>query len=206
MFGLTSAELRTLRRLSTPSKIQDFLNTLPFNFERKGETCYSPRMVLTHRTAHCAEGAILAAAALRLNGHRPLIVDMEAADHDASHLIAVYQVRGRWGAISKTNHSVLRFRDPAYASIRELVMSYFHEYTDDVGQKTLRSFTRPLDLSRFDRRGWMTSSDSALYIVERLVEMSHQKILRPGQARLLRPVDPIEKKAGEIVEWRRLRA
>jgi hypothetical protein len=205
MFGLTASELRILRRASTPAKVQDVLETFRYNFEPTGDTCRSPRVVLRSRTAHCIEGAMLAALALRLQGRKPLVVDLEALSHDASHVIAVFQERGRWGAISKTNHSVLRYRDPVYASIRELVLSYFHEYTDDRGQKTLRSYSQPVNLSRFDRIDWMTSDKDLWDVAEYLVDVPHRSILRPGQSRVLRTQDPIELRAGAIVEWKKPR-
>jgi len=203
MFGLTPGERRTLRGLSTPIKIQDFLDALPYNFEPTGDTCQSPRMVLKTRTAHCIEGAMLAALALRIAGERPLVVDLEAASHDFAHVITVFQKRGKWGAISKTNHSVLRFRDPVYASIRELVMSYFHEYTDDHGKKTLRSYSNPIDLTRFDRKQWMTSKDDVWFVPEFLADVRHLSILDRGQIRSLRPQDAMERKASMLVEWKK---
>jgi hypothetical protein len=187
-------------RLSSPSKIQDYLNGLRFNFK---DTCYSPQTVVEKREAHCAEGAIFAAAALQRIGFRPLIVDMEAAAHDFDHMVAVYQINGRWGAISKTNHAVLRFRDPVYNSIRELAMSYFHEYTDKKGYKTLRTFSLPFDLSRYDKRGWETSKEDVWYIIHDVIDRPHRKMLWHGQAKSLRRIDPIERQAGEIVEWQK---
>ena len=203
MFGLTPAETRILRRLTTPAKIQDFIETIPSNFESHGETCLSTRRVLRERRAHCIEGAMLAALALRLHGHKPLVLDLTAAAHDQDHVIAVFQKNGRWGAISKSNHTVLRYRDPVYKTIRELVLSYFHEYTDVRGYKTLRSYTRPLDLSRFDRDGWMTSEEDVWIIPNALADAPHIPLLTPSGARLLRRADPIERKAGELLRWKK---
>lgn len=203
MFSLTPGELRFFRRLSSPSKIQDFLNKLPYNFEPTGDTCRSPRMVMKTKTAHCIEGAMLAALAFRVQGRRPLVLDLDAASHDDSHVIALFQDRGRWGAVSKTNHAVLRFRDPVYRTVRELVMSYFHEYTDKKGDKTLRGFSKPVDLSRFDEINWMTSANDVWPVAEYLADVRHESILRPGQAHTLRQSDMIERKAGEIVEWKK---
>ncbi len=197
--------MRVLRRLSTPVKIQDYVNALPFNFCTDGDTCFSPRTVLKEGTAHCMEGALLAALALRVHGHPPLVVDLEAGRGDDAHVITVFRHRGRWGAISKTNHAVLRYRDPVYHSIRELVMSYFHEYSDDDGEKTLRSFTRPINLSRFDRQDWMTSPDDVWFVPEYLADAPHTPILRPGVSRLLRGIDDIEHEMGVIVEWKKPR-
>lgn len=198
----TPVELRVLRGLDTPRKVQNFLDRIPKNFERGGDTCMSPRMVLAERRAHCIEGAMLAAAALRLQGRPPLLLDLEAAAPDFDHVIALFRERGRWGAISKTNYAVLRWREPVYRSVRELAMSYFHEYLTDDGKKTLRAFSRPVDLSRFDRLGWMTSEEDVWYVAEFLCDVPHEKILARGQAATLRRADQVEVRAGQIVEWR----
>ncbi len=130
---------------------------------------------------------MLAAAALRLHGHKPLVVDLKATKPDYHHAIAVFKINGCWGAISKTNHAVLRFREPIYKSIRELVMSYFHEYfLNKNGQKTLRSYSRPVNLSRFDKKGWMTAEDDIWYIDEYLDRLPHKKILTPKMIKNLR--------------------
>lgn len=204
--SFTSAEWSMLRSLATPGRIQDFLDGMPQNFEPEGDTCLSPRRVLRERRAHCIEGAMLAALALRVHGHPPLLVDLTATDRDHDHVVAVFRKFGRWGAISKTNHAVLRYREPAYRSVRELVMSYFHEYfLQDGGRKTLRSFSLPVDLSRFDRRGWMTSEDDVWYVAERLCDVPHEFILTRAQIAALRPADPTEIRAGAIVQWKRPR-
>jgi len=202
-FGLTGGELRTLKKLNTPRKIQDFLNTLRINFEEKGETCMSPRRVLRERKAHCMEGAMLAAAALRLHGHAPLVVDLTAVKRDDDHVLAVFRQHGHWGAITKTNHAVLRYREPVYRSIRELVLSFFHEYFMDDGRKTLRSYSLPVDLSRFDKRGWMTAEDDVWYIPDYLADVRHIPLLTKRHIATLRRADPTEIRAGKLVEWRR---
>lgn len=189
------------KQLSSPAKIQDFLNILPFNFEKHGETCYSPRMVIKYRTAHCMEGAMFAAAALRKLGHPPLVVDLRATKKDFDHVVAVFKVKGAWGAISKTNHAVLRYREPIYRDIHELVMSFFHEYFLDSGRKTLREYSDPFDLSKFDKRNWETSDKNLFFIPDALDRSKHHKILTQQQLRNLRKADPIEIKSGEINEW-----
>jgi len=163
----------------------------------------SPRMVLRTGRCHCIEGALLAAAALRLHGHRPLIVDLTANDRDQDHVIAVFKQHGHWGAISKTNHAVLRYREPVYKTIRELVMSYFHEYFDDKGRKNLRSYSRPIDLSRFDNQNWMTSEEDVWCIPNHLVDVPHQKIMSRPQIATLRKADRIELKAGDVVQFKK---
>lgn len=203
MFNLTAAELRVLKDLNTPRKIQDLLETFPINFEPAGDTCRSPRRILRERTAHCIEGAMLAALAMRVNGERPLVVDLTASAHDFDHVIAVFRQHGHWGAISKTNHAVLRYREPVYKTIRELALSYFHEYTDPVGRKTLRSFSRPVDLSRFDDIDWMTSDEDVWAVPEYLADVAHVPILNRAQISTLRRCDPLEQQAGELTQWKK---
>jgi hypothetical protein len=198
--GLTKAELRVLRPLTTPAKIQDFINGFRRNFELDRETCLSPRTVLRLRTAHCVEGAVLAALALRLHGRKALLVEMVATEDDDSHMLAVFKDRGYWGTITQTNHAVLRYREPVYRNIRELVMSFFHEYfLNENGKKTLRSYTRPVDLAMFDKRGWVTSEEDIWYIPEHIEEVHHYELLAPWQVRNLRPAEPVEIQAGSIL-------
>ena len=198
----TEKELRILRKLNTPAKIQDYLNKLKINFEEHGETCMSPRMVLRTGKAHCMEGAMLAAAALRLHGHPPLVVDLTSTPEDYDHVLAVFKQHGFWGAITKTNHAVLRYREPIYKTIRELVMSYFHEYFDDKGKKNMRSFSMPVNLTRFDRINWMTTEEDVWKIPKYLDTVSHKPILTRAQLANLRKADKIEIKAGKLVEWK----
>lgn len=200
----TRDELRLLRRLRTPARIQDFLNDLPQNHEPNGDTCFSPRLVLRQGRAHCMEGAMLAAAALRLHGHRPLVLDLTATQDDQDHVVALFRQHGCWGAVSKTNHAVLRYREPIYRTVRELALSYFHEYfLQSNGKKTLRSYAGPIDLSRFDRRGWMTSLEPVWYVPEYLCCVPHRSVLSRGQAASLRRADAIERRVGDIVEWKK---
>ncbi len=198
----TKVEQKVLQSLNTPAKIQDFVNTLRFRIIEENETCNSPRVVLRNREAQCVEGAMFAAAALRFHGYRPLILDLVATNDDADHVVAVFQIDGYWGAISKTNHGVLRYREPIYRSIRELVMSYFHEYfLQSNRKKTLRSFSKPVDLSRFDRRNWETSEEPVWFVPEHLLTISHTPILSRAQLTRLRIADPIEAAMTEIQEW-----
>lgn len=202
MFGLTKNELKILRALKTPVKIQDFLDSIPINFEEGGETCLSPRRVLRERRAHCMEGAMLAALALRLNGYKPLVMDLKVTDDDDDHVVAVFQEKGHWGAISKTNHGTIRYRDPVYRTVRELVMSYFHEYTIPKGDKVLRSYTRPLSLARFDKRGWMTSEEDVWYVPHFVDDARHYPVVNRKQIARLRKADAMERKLGNLLEWK----
>lgn len=198
----TPEERIILRKLSTPSKIQDFVNTLHFRIIGTNETCLSPRMVLKTREAQCVEGAVFAAAVLRFHGFRPLIVDLVSTNQDQDHVVTVFKIGCCWGAISKTNHGVLRYREPVYRSIRELAMSYFHEYfLQSNRKKTLRSYSKPINLSRFDRNEWETSEEPIWYIPEYLVRVPHTSILNRSQIAKLRIADSIEARMTEIEEW-----
>ena len=188
-------------RLRTPARIQDFLETLPINFEAERETCRSPRRVLATRQAHCLEGALLAAAALWFHGRPPLLLDLKASRRDVDHVVALFRTAGRWGAISKTNHAALRFRDPVYRTPRELAVSYFHEYFNDDGHKTLVSHSAPFDLSRRGG-GWVTASGNLWDLSYALDVSRHVPIARPEALRRLRRADPIERKAGMLQSWR----
>ncbi|OGJ12947.1 hypothetical protein A3K82_01670 [Candidatus Pacearchaeota archaeon RBG_19FT_COMBO_34_9] len=202
MFELNKEELGILKQLNTPRKIQDFLNRIPINFEENGDTCMSPRKVLKENKAHCIEGALLAAVAMKMMGKKPLIVDLEANQKDFDHVICVFQKGKKWGSISKTNHAVLRYREPVYNSIRELVMSFFHEYFDDNGSKNLRRYSDPVDLSIFDNLNWITSEKDVWEIPEYLTCVKHYPILTKRQIHSLRKADILEIEAGKLTEWK----
>lgn len=197
-------EIRFFKKINSPAKIQDFLNSISFNFENEEQTCYSPRMVLKNKKAHCTEGAIFAAAVLEFYGHKPLIMDLKSTSkpYDYDHVIAVYNLDGFYGAISKTNHSVLRYREPVYKTIRELVMSYFHEYFLDNGKKTLREYSDLLNLNKFNKINWRTSEDHLFDIPAYLDDIKHHKILTPKQIKNLREADKVEIEAGKLIEYK----
>lgn len=200
----TPEEIRFFKKLNTPQKIQDYLNKLPFNFEEKGDTNMSPRCVLREGVAQCFEGALFAAAVLEFHGGKPLILDLRSVKKpwDYDHVVAVYTKFGCFGAISKTNHAVLRYREPVYKTLRELVMSYFHEYfLNTNGQKTLREYSDAVDLNRFNTIHWRTSEENLCEITEYLDEVKHHAILSPEQIKNLRRADSIEIEAGKIVEY-----
>ncbi len=178
MHRLNKNELQLLRKLSTPERIQKFLDDLPYNKEKHGETCYSPRHVLRYNTAHCFEGALFAAAALRVNGKPPLILDLEAV-RDDDHVVAVYRTNGHWGAIGKSNYAGLRFRCPVYRTLRELAVSYFEHYYNLKGEKTLRAYSRPVNLARFDSIDWMTAEEPLWAIPEYLLVVKHTALFHP---------------------------
>src|SRR3954470_10935846 len=180
MNDLTPQETRLLKSLSSPWKIQDFLNSIPYNTEPDGNTCRSPRRVMRDRTAHCFEAAMFAAAALRANGHPPLILDLEAV-RDSDHVIAVYKIDGCWGAVALSNFSGIRFREPIYRTVRELAISYFEDYFNLNGEKTLRQYSRPVNLTRFDRIGWMTAEEDVWAVAEYLVDIPHTAVFRSNR-------------------------
>ncbi|MBI3442517.1 MAG: hypothetical protein HY007_02020 [Candidatus Sungbacteria bacterium] len=192
-------EFSIFRKLNSPAKIQNFLDALPVNFEKRGDTCASPRTALRANRAHCIEGALLAAAALWYHGEKPLLLDLKTTTGDSDHVVTLFKQHNRWGAISKTNHAVLRWRDPVYRNVRELAMSYFHEYFLDNGAKTLRSFSAPFNLLAFDDE-WLASPENLWPIAEALDDSPHHPIFPPQTAKLLRPAHPLEIQAGKLVE------
>src|SRR3984893_10785681 len=151
--AFTSAELRKLRSLKGPWGIQRFLDAMPYHL---ANTAWSPRRILHENTAHCFEGATFAAAALRANGYLPLILDLEA-EHDTDHVIAIYRVRRHWGAIAKSNYTGCRYREPVYRTLRELALSYFEVYFNLRRERSLRTFSNPVNMARFDHLDWMTT-------------------------------------------------
>lgn len=189
-------ERKVFSRLTSPARIQRFLDEdLRYNVEPGGDTCYSPRLALKHGAAHCMEGAMVAATALRLLGHPPLIVDLEAV-RDSDHVLAVYRVHGLWGAVAKSDYSGLRSREPIYRTIRELAISYFEHYYNPAGEKTLRTYSRPVNLARFDPVGWMTADRDVWEIPNHLCDISHTPIFPPRLASGLAKMDQRLYKAG----------
>jgi hypothetical protein len=194
----SAAEIRRLRAFKNPVGVQRFLDRLPYHL---ASTAWSPRLVLREQTAHCLEGAIFAAAALRVLGYPPLLLDLEA-DHDTDHVIAVFKVRGHWGAIAKSNFTGCRYREPVHRNLRELALSYFNTYFNLRGERTLRRYSRPVNLGRFDRDKWMTSARSVWFIANYLCEIPHIPLLTPFQIKHLTRVDP-RTFAGELVGHRK---
>ncbi len=203
MFGFNTDETRQLRRLNTPARIQDYLETLPYSFDDGNDMLRSPRRVLREKSAHCIEGALVAAAALWVNGSRPLLLDVRSTADDLDHVVALFRARGRWGAISKTNHAVLRFREPVYRTVRELAMSYFHEYFLDDGRKTMRDYSNPFDVGKRFGRAWLTAEDDLWHIAETLDDSRHWPVVNARHIRVLRRADPVEIAAGKLVVFRK---
>lgn len=203
MFGLTKSELKIFKKLTTPIKIQDFLDKFPMNHEKNGETYCSVRRALKLRKMHCMEGALVAALVLWVQGKKPLLFDLKAPGDD-DHVVTLFRQNGYWGAISKTNHAVLRFRDPVHKTLRELALSYFHEYfKNSDGKKVMTAYSaEPFDLRRFGV-DWVTSEKDLHHIAEAIDRASHKRIYPKKNRKFLRPADKMERRAGRLVEWKK---
>lgn len=200
--GLTPRERALLARHAEPRALQAYINAIPVNHEPDGDTCYTVRQVLHHRRAHCIEAALVAACALWLNGDPPLLLDLRA-ERDWDHVVALFRRRGLWGAISKSNHVALRGRDPVYRNLRELALSYFHEYHNQRGEKSLREYSRAFDLRSLAPAHWVTGEAGA-WEVERRIDLSrHYPLIPAAQARYLSRIDAMEWQAKRLVEYPR---
>ncbi|MEK7608604.1 MAG: hypothetical protein AAB495_03415 [Patescibacteria group bacterium] len=198
---LTSEERGIFSRLKNPEKVQDYLNNLVPKSKRDDEDYLSPQRVLQGAHANCFEGALLAAAAFWFHGGRPILLDLEPIRGDDAHVVALFKKHGAWGAVGKTNHAVLRYREPVYKTLRELALSYFHEYFLNNGRKTLRTYSFPFDLSKKKYSGWVVDKGDLGWIAADLEGSTHKDIL-PSKNMRMRLAEPIEIKAGKIVEWR----
>lgn len=200
-------EFAIFKKLSSPKKIQDFLDSMPINHEKNGETYMSVRRTLREKKAHCFEGALVAAYALYIHNRKPLLLDLSTTSSDIDHVVALYKENGYWGAISKTNHACLRFRDPVYKTIRELAVSYFHEYfLNETGVKTLRAYSRPFDLTKYINSkdmDWVNSEEDVTALVDALEDSPHFPLFPKENLKHLRKADKMERKAGQIVEWKK---
>jgi hypothetical protein len=191
--ALSQSELRIIRRLTTPREIQAYLDELPYS----ADPFYRcPLRVLRERTAHCFDGALFAAAALRRLGHPPLILDIVPNNRDDDHLLALFKRNGHWGAVAKSNFVGLRFREPVYRTLRELVMSYFEQYHNVAGEKTMRGYTVPLNLKTFDKLDWMTRDEPLEGVAQRLDEVRQVKVVTEAMIAELSQVDERSLKAG----------
>ncbi|MBI3420267.1 MAG: hypothetical protein HY053_09060 [Proteobacteria bacterium] len=189
--GLSRAQATPLARLKTPRQIQDFVLRIPINFEPESDTCLSVAEVLKQRRAHCLEGAFVAACALWIQGHPPLVMDMQAPG-DVDHVVAIFRQGRCWGAISKTNHVWLRWRDPVYRNLRELAMSHFHEYFRK-RKMTLRTYSAAIDMRRFDPKIWIGGKENCWEVEAGIDNARHFPMITAAQAKQLRPRDPIER-------------
>jgi len=191
-WGLSPEDVRTLRSLKTPAQIQKFVDALTYKY---ADTAASPKRVLRERKGHCLEGALVAAAALRVNGYPPLLMDLEAV-HDDDHVLAIYRQRGLWGSIAKSNYAGLRFRAPVYRTLRELAMSYFEQYYNLRGERTLRTYSVPVNLARLDGKHWMTAEEDVWCVTDLLVDARHYPLMPDKVARALPRVDRRSFEAG----------
>jgi len=201
--GLTAREYATLARLTTPERIQAFVSGMPANFEPDGETVHSVRNVLCYRVAHCIEGALVAACALWVQGMTPLVMHLDCAAHDNPHVVGLFKRRGHWGALSKSNGAWLRYREPVYRSLRELAMSYFHEFFDKRGHKTLRGYSGAFDMRKIDPSLWVTNPNACVEVDRRLAGLRHYSLVTDAQARALSRRDAHERRAARLVEYSR---
>ena len=201
---LRAAERALLRRQSSPARLQDFVNAIPINYEPDGDTCYTVREVLRLRRAHCIEAALVAACALWLNGEPPLVFDMRA-EGDWDHVVALFRRGGLWGAIAKSNHVALRGRDPVYRTLRELALSYFHEYHNERGEKSLREYSTAFDLRTIDTRAWVSGEEGAWEVERRIDLARHYRLFPRAQRRYLTPIDAMAWRAKRLVEYPRPR-
>lgn len=199
---LSPPEKKLFAKLNNPQKIQDYLDKLPINYELRGETYMSPRRMVKAKTAHCFEAALFAAAALAYHGEKPLLMDLRTAVPYEDHVVTLFRTNGLWGAISKTNHAILRYRDAVYRSPRELAMSYFHEYMESNGKKSLREYSAPFDLARFKPELWVTAAEDLYWLVEALDDSKHFPIAPEKNVQMLRKASKIEMRALAIEEWK----
>ena len=191
-FGFSPKDLKTLRSLNMPARIQRFVDAIHYQY---ADTAWSPKRVLSERKGHCLEGALLAAAALRVNGYPPLLMDLEAV-RDDDHVVALYNENGLWGGIAKSNYAGLRFRAPIYRTLRELALSYFEHYYNLRGERTLRAYSVPVNLARLDTQHWMTSGDNVWCVPEALIAARHYPLFPHKIARTLPRLDRRSFEAG----------
>lgn len=195
-------EFKIFKKYNTPAKIQDFINSIPINFEIGRETYYRPLQTLKHNKAHCMEGALLASSMLWYHGYKPLLLDLKTSNYDVDHVVALFKKDNYWGAISKSNHNVLRYRDPVYKSIRELAMSYFNEYFDKKRNKSLRSYSKPFSLLKYPD-SWVIDKSHAWDIVYDIDSSLHLEIIPKNIIKNLRPVDKLEYENSKPVEYKK---
>ncbi len=202
---LSPVEHRVFKKLNSPERVQDYLEALPQNFSKQaGETCRSVRKILQKKRAYCFEGAILAAALLAYHGRPPLLLDLQTTDDDQDHVLALFKKDGLWGAISKTNNPVLRWRDPVYKSVRELAMSYFHEYfLYKSGIKTMRAYSKPFDLTKYKPEVWVVGTESLDFIAEDLDASPHFPAVSPRAIKKLRRATTLERKILDLEDWKK---
>jgi len=201
--NFSKEEIAFMKKLNTPKKVQDFLDTIAINFEENGiDTLKSPLSVFRTKNAHCIEGAILAAYIFSIQGKPALLMNLKSNKKDFDHTVALFKDNGYFGAISKSNHYSLRYREPVYKNIRELALSYFHEYFTDDGEKTLRKYSAPLNLNIFED-DWPIAEENLWGIGEELQEIKYYDIAPKSILKNLRKADKIEIEVGKITEYKK---
>lgn len=200
---LSPAECLVFEKLKTPNDIQNYLDALPQNFSHgRGATLRSPRRMLLKASAYCFEGAVFAAASLAYHGHEPWLMDLRAIEPDVDHVVALFKENNLWGAISKTNYPVLKWRDPIYKTVRELAMSYFHEYFLDNGKKSFKDYSLPFNLKKFKPEDWVISKEPLEWLAEALDDFKHLPTVPKSMLKKLRRASPVEIEASDLREWR----
>lgn len=202
MENLTQNEVRLLKSLSSPSKIQDYLNTLGRRSDTKEPLVRSPRIVMQKKNATCMEGALFALAICIYHKRPAFLLDLQVGSRtgDVDHVVTVFKENGHYGALSKTSHAVLRYRDPIYKTVRELALSYFHEYFDDSGKKNLRAYSKEFSVEKIAGKDWITSSDDLYEIAAALDDAPHIALIPKGYDKKLRRADAIEIAAGKLID------
>ncbi len=201
---LSPSEHAVFKKLNTPHKIQDYLEALPQNFHfSRAETFRSPRRMLQKKSAYCFEGAVFAAASLAYHGREPLLLDIQTSDDDFDHVVALFKEGDRWGALSKTNNPVLRYRDPVYKTVRELAMSYFHEYFLANGKKTMLAYSKPFHLSKFKAEQWVTTEDPLDWLAEKLDDSPHFPVAPASPLKNLRRATKLERELLKMQNWKK---
>ena len=190
----TKDEISFLKTMNDPDKIQGFLDSIEYNPVYE---CRSPRWVIKKKSAHCFEGALFAAAAMEFNGYIPLIVDLKAYNDD-DHVIAIFKQDGYWGSVAKSNFTSLRYREPVYRSLRELIMSYFDFYFNIEGDKSLRSYSAPLNLTVYNPRHWSTTDEDLEYIGDKLEQLHHYPVVNEKMIKNLKRASGIMLAAGML--------
>jgi len=190
----SAEEIAFLKGFTDPWSVQAYLDSIDYN---PNAECRSPRWVIRKNAAHCFEGALFAAAVLEFLGHKPLIVDMRAVNDD-DHVIALFREEGYWGAVAKSNFTTLRYREPVYRSLRELVMSYFDFYFNVKGEKTLRSYSRPFDLGFYKSRNWAVTDEDLEFIGDKIESLHHYPVISDAMATKLKPAGRMLLEAGLI--------
>lgn len=200
---LSPAEHAVFQKLSTPNKIQDYLDALPQNFSHsRGQILRSPRRIIAEGKAYCIEGAIFAAASLAYHGREALIMDMQTIKGDVDHVVALFKENNLWGAMSKTNYSVLKWRDPVYRDVRELAMSYFHEYFLDNGTKSFKAYSAPFNLGKFKPETWVIAKEPLEWLAVALDDSPHFPTAPASLLKKTRRASNTEIDASDVREWK----